>query len=235
MIQAIGQEGRLSDRVAEAVIRYIQENRLKEGDRLPNETELASALKVGRSTIREAMKQLASNNVITIVRGRGTFIADHIGQSSDPLGFRFAQNKKKLLLDLIELRLIVEPDIARLAAVRRTDSEAGRIQALQEEFESIIREHGKHTAVDVSFHVAIAEASHNSVISNIVPVLNQSVDLVISISGKSSLDRTIQYHRGICNAILQQNADEAESFMREHLTDHMNFILAVFGSGTEES
>ena len=227
MLSKIGQDGSLSDRVAEEVVRYIQDNRLKVGDRLPNETELAAALNVGRSTIREAMKQLANSNVVSIERGRGTFVKDRPGQVDDPLGFRFANDKKKLLVDLIELRLIVEPPIAALAAERRTQEDILRIRDAQAEVERMVALGVNHGAADAHFHATVAEATQNSVSSSIVPVLNRSVDLVISISGQSSLDRTMQYHRDICQAVARGDARAAEATMRAHLEDHRNFIFAV--------
>ena len=228
MLSKIGQEGRLSERVAEEVIRYILDNRLGDGERLPNEAALSEALGVGRSTIREAMKQLASRNIVSIERGRGTFVRSRPGQVSDPLGFRFAQNKQKLLVDLIELRLIVEPPIAELAARRRTDEDIRRIAAAQAEVERLVSLKLNHGAADAQFHAAIAQASQNSVSSAMVPILNQSVDLVISISGQSSRERTMQYHCGILEAISRGDPAGAERIMRIHLTDHRDFVFKVF-------
>ena len=229
MLERIGQEGRLSDRVADELIRYIQDNQLKGGDRLPNETELASLLNVGRSTVREAMKLLASNNVVSIERGRGTFIKERTGQTSDPLGFRFEYDKAKLLKDLIELRLIVEPPIAALAAKRHNDEELARIFAALELEERHVAEGVNHGPADAQFHASIAQASHNNVSSTMVPILNRSVDLVISISGKSSLEGTLRHHRNVYYAIADGDSERAEKAMRAHLEDHQDFIFRVFG------
>ena len=231
MLERIGQEGRLSERVAEEVIRYILDNKLGEGARLPNETALAESLCVGRSTVREAMKQLASRNIVTIERGRGTFVKGRLGQVADPLGFRFARNKQKLLVDLIELRLIVEPPIAALAAQRRDDDDIRRIADAQAEVERLVALKENHGPADAQFHAVIAQASQNSVSSAMVPILNQSVDLVISISGQASFDRTMQYHVGIVDAIARGDSQSAEAIMREHLTDHRDFVFKVFGNG----
>ena len=235
MLEKIGQDGSLSDRVAEEVLRYILDNQLTEGDRLPNETTLSEKLNVGRSTIREAMKLLASRNIVSIEHGRGTFIKDRPGQISDPLGFRFNYDKQKLLTDLIELRLIVEPPIAALAALRRTEDDIRRIAAIQDEVERMVAQKQNHGPADARFHSSIASASQNSVSSAMVPILNQSVDLVISISGQSSLDRTMQYHRNICAAIRDGDPEAAERIMREHLTDHHDFILKVFAGSQGEA
>ena len=229
MLERIGQDKPLSERVADEVIRYILDNRLSEGDRLPNETELAEALHVGRSTIREAMKRLATRNVVSIQRGRGTFIKARPGLISDPLGFRFAQDKRKLLIDLIELRLILEPPIAALASIRRTDADILRIREAQALVQRMVDAGQNHGAADAGFHAAIAQASQNSVISTMIPILNQSVDLVVSISGRASLDRTMQYHRDICEAISRGDARLAEAVMRSHLNDHREFVFQAFG------
>lgn len=235
MLAKIGQDASLSERVAHELVRYILDSKLTEGDRLPNEMALAGALHVGRSTIREAMKLLASRNIVSIEHGRGTFIKARPGQINDPLGFRFTQDKQKLLTDLIELRLIVEPPIAALAALRRTEADISQIAAIQDEVERLVALKENHAAADARFHSAIASASQNGVSSAMVPILNQSVDLVISISGKSSLDRTMAYHRSICQAIREGDPVAAEASMREHLTDHQDFIFKVFAGANDGS
>ena len=82
--------------------------------------ELAKLLVVGRSTIREAVKQLLSQNILEIKRGLGIFVAKNPGVLLDPFGFRFYKDKLKLGLDLCEIRLLIEPSLARNAAEHAT-------------------------------------------------------------------------------------------------------------------
>ena len=84
----------------------------------PNETILSERLNAGRSSVREAMKLLASRNIVTIRQGSGTYISSSPGMVDDPLGFTFIGNKQKLITDLLEVRFLLEPSIAAMAATR---------------------------------------------------------------------------------------------------------------------
>ena len=113
----------LTDRVADEIVRSIIGQKLKPGDKLPNEFELAKTLGVGRSTLREAIKTLVSRSVVEIRRGSGTFVSARSGVSEDPLGLEFLTDKVQVATDLLELRFLVEPRLASLAASRCTPEE----------------------------------------------------------------------------------------------------------------
>ena len=99
----------LPEQVSEQIANLITDRALHAGDKLPNEFEMAEQLGVGRGTIREAVKILVSRNVVEIKRGRGTFVCHHPGVVDDPFGFAFVKDKKKLAMDLCEIRMIIEP------------------------------------------------------------------------------------------------------------------------------
>lgn len=101
----------------------ILEENLQPGDRLPNETILSERLNAGRSSVREAMKLLASRNIVTIRQGSGTYIASSPGMVEDPLGFTFIGNKQKLIHDLLEVRFLLEPSIAAMAAANAEEKD----------------------------------------------------------------------------------------------------------------
>ena len=108
--------GNKAEQAAEALVAWIVAERLAPGDRIPREEELEEQLGVGRSTVREAVKLLASRNILEVRQGAGTFLSPKQGVTEDPLGFVLVQDKRKLAEDLLELRLILEPPIAALAA-----------------------------------------------------------------------------------------------------------------------
>ena len=110
----------LSEKVAANIKELIVKNQYKPGSKLPNEMELAGQLNVSRSTVREAIKILMSKNILVIKRGRGTYVCERPGVATDPLGVTF-MNKKDLLLYLFETRLLIEPAISELAAIRATE------------------------------------------------------------------------------------------------------------------
>ena len=117
------EEKSLPQKISDGIIALILEENLKPGDRLPNETILSQRLDVGRSSLREAMKLLASRNIVTIRQGSGTYIAASPGMVEDPLGFIFIDNKQKLVQDLLEVRFLLEPSIAAMAATRADEKD----------------------------------------------------------------------------------------------------------------
>ncbi len=104
-------------KISEDIIALILEENLQPGDKLPNETILSERLNAGRSSVRKAMKLLASRNIVPIRQGSGTYIASSPGMVEDPLGFTFIGNKQKA--DQRSFGgpfFLLEPSIAAMAA-----------------------------------------------------------------------------------------------------------------------
>jgi len=133
MYRRIPNEQRLSLEVANREKELIRKEKLKPGDKLPNEMQLAKLFGVSRPTVREAVKSLVSQNIIEIQRGKGTFVSETPGIASDPLGLEFVVGED-LHLSLIEVRLLIEPGVARLAAERGTPADIDRIGKYLQEF-----------------------------------------------------------------------------------------------------
>lgn len=115
-------EKTLSQRIAERIIKYILDENLQPGDKLPNETVMCERLNVGRSSLREAMRALASRNVITIRQGSGSYVSATPGMIDDPFGLTFVEDKQKMIKDLMEIRFLIEPSIAAMAAIRADET-----------------------------------------------------------------------------------------------------------------
>lgn len=215
----------LADQVAESIQTEIMQGKLKAGEKLPNEYDLAQKLGVGRGTIREAVKQLATRNVLEIRRGSGTYVAQEPGVVEDPLGFAFEPDKNRLALDLCEVRLLLEPQIAALAAERATDEEIDAIRTSCDACVAKIRAGENHTEQDIGFHEAIARASHNGVITKVVPVIQQGVSIFIEVTHSDLVEMTVRTHQQIMDAIARRDENAAYAAMREHLItnrDHIN-------------
>ena len=116
----------LAEQVAQRIKDYILEEKLKSGDKLPTETALAREMGVARSTVREAIKRLESQNILTVRHGAGSFVTDQPGLADDPLGLDFIEDKERLAFDLLEVRNIIEPAIAALAARHATPEDIAR-------------------------------------------------------------------------------------------------------------
>ena len=221
------EEKSLPQKISEDIISFILEEKLQPGDKLPNETVLSEHLNAGRSSIREAMKLLASRNIVTIRQGSGTYIASSPGMVEDPLGFTFIGNKQKLINDLLEIRFLLEPSIAAMAATHADKKDIKKITALCDEVEELLRNHEDHTQKDIEFHTAIALSSKNVVVPRLIPVINSSIPLFVETTGGILRRETIESHREIADAIACRDPLRAQDAMYLHLVYNRKWICSL--------
>ncbi|WP_314208623.1 FadR/GntR family transcriptional regulator [Vagococcus salmoninarum] len=216
----------LSERVADDIQEMIISQKYLVGERLANEFELAEELKVGRNTIREAIKLLASKNIVEIRRGKGTFVSERPGLIDDPLGLSFLSNQAFLSADLLEVRQIIEPAIAKLAARNRTSENIEEMLASCLAVEEAIALGKNHTEEDMLFHTAIAKGTQNQVIPNLIPIIHSSISAFIEETNNVLKQETITTHREILAAIKSGSEEQAEEAMKEHLRINAELIKA---------
>lgn len=214
--------------IADKIIDLIESKELLPGEKLPSEQELMKELNVGRGTIREAIKSLVSRNIVEIRRGVGTFVAKNTGIVEDPLGFSFIDNKKKLVKDSMDVRLLLEPSIARWAARNATDSEILEIIELSKKIETAILNDENYSDLDVEFHTKIANSSRNLVVENLIPILNTNIRSLIDVTHAVLKEYTILSHKKIANAIKERDEEMAEQLMREHIEINQNYLDESF-------
>lgn len=214
--------------IADKIIDLIESKELLPGEKLPSEQELMKELNVGRGTIREAIKSLVSRNIVEIRRGVGTFVAKNTGVVEDPLGFSFINNKKKLVKDSMDVRLLLEPSIARWAARNATDSEILEIIELSKRIEKAILNDEDYSDLDVEFHTKIANSSRNLVVENLIPILNMNIRSLIDVTHAVLREHTILSHKKIANAIKERDEEMAEQLMREHIEINQNYLDESF-------
>lgn len=219
----------LPEQVSEQIANLITDRELKAGDKLPNEFEMAEQLSVGRGTIREAVKILVSRNIVEIRRGCGTFVCRHPGMIDDPFGFAFVNDKKKLALDLCEVRLMIEPELAALAAQRATDEEIKKLQKVADEVADLCLHEKQHMEKDIEFHELIAKFSKNSVMPKLVPVIQAGVSLFIQVTDLSLAKETVRTHQLVVDAIRERNPQKAREAMTEHLKTNKDKIENLSG------
>ena len=207
----------LAEQTADRLAETIMNAEFKTGQQLPSEFQLAEKLDVGRGTIREAIKILISRHVVEIKRGTGTFVAERPGQVEDPLGLAYIKDKKKLSMDLYEMRLMIEPQIASLAAKRVTKEGMMKIEESLLAIEANIAKKLPWTDEDIAFHETIAQASGNQLASTLIPIIHSAVKIFAYLYGKPLTETTIATHREILDAIRDKNPERAEIAMRKHL------------------
>lgn len=218
----------LADQAAESIEQMIIKHSILPGTKIPNEYSLAKQLNVGRSTIREAIKILESRNVLSVVRGSGTYVCEWPGLVEDPFGFRFEQDKKQLALDLCEIRTQIEPFLASLAARNASLNDVQELQATCDEITSMInRESPDYSLKDIEFHTKIAICSGNQVSSKLVPVINQGISAYAQLTEPALASRAPITHQKIVDAIRNRDEQGARAAMEEHLCDNMEILLNV--------
>jgi GntR family transcriptional repressor for pyruvate dehydrogenase complex len=230
MYKRISNERRLSLEVANRIKELIRKEKLKPGNKLPNEMQLAELFGVSRPTVREAAKSLVSQNIIEIHRGKGTFVSQTPGIASDPLGLDFLTGKD-LHLSLIEVRLLIEPGVARLAAERGTPSDVDRIEEYLREMKKNVDRHEVGMGTELEFHRSIAEATENPVIMRLVPIIMDSIIKTYRDAPRTSEDhrQALLEHTEIYQAIKSGNKEGAYKAMERHLQNSYRRTLSRRG------
>lgn len=195
------------------------------GAKLPNEFELGQMFEVGRSTIREAVKSLVSKGVLEVRRGDGTYIQSHVPMTEDPLGLSKLDDKYKLALELLEVRLLLEPEIAANAAIRATEEEKIQVKELCDATEEMYRKGEDHIPMDIAFHTCIGRCSKNRVVEMLLPVINTAIMTFANLTHRQLMQETIDTHRAVTNAILAGDSLGAKCAMMMHLTYNRQAIL----------
>lgn len=208
----------LGNQIEEALLEYICQDDIEIGSKLPNEFDLAEKFSVGRSTIREAVKSLVTKGVLEVRRGSGTYVVSKQLLEDDPLGLSKLEDKYKLALELVDVRLMLEPEIAARAAEYADDAQIERIRQLCDEVEERILSGKNHMAKDIEFHKAIANCSQNRVVEMLIPIINSAITTFVNLTYRKLKDETILTHRAITEAISDHDSTGARSAMVMHLT-----------------
>lgn len=219
MLKAFNENSRpLAERVADRIGELIITNDIQRGEKLPNEFELAESLNVGRGTIREAVKILVSRNILEIRRGKGTFVAQEPGVADDPYGLRFYDDKEKLMRDLIQIRFMLEPQIAELAALNASEENIEEMQRLNQEIMKLIRNGERYIEKDIELHSCWAKSTQNEIIPHLLPAIHRAIALFFETTDKNEWLASTRAHVKIIEAIERHDQDAAREAMIEHLS-----------------
>lgn len=213
-----------SARLYEQIVRQIEDSitagSLKPGDQLPAERELAQKFGVSRTAVREAVKALRQKGLVEAYSGRGTFITNGTSQAvrqSLDLLVRIGQADGSR--HLAEVRAILEPEIAALAAGRIGEEHLARMRQAIDTMDASRRDGHAFIEADLDFHLALAEAARNplilSLLDSIVGLLREQRLRIFQVEGGP--ERGQLHHRRILAAIEQRDAQAARQAMREHL------------------
>ncbi len=214
----------LSEEVVDLIIGAIKSGEFEAGSRIPNEMELAARFSVGRGTIREAIKQLVSRNILEIHRGNGTYVCSNVGVTEDPMGLKFLSDEKQRALDLCEIRLMIEPEIVKKAALSSTDDDIERMQMLCDRVAEKIRKGENHFQEDTDLHAFWAECTRNQILPRLMPILMEGVSLNVEVTNRELTEQTLINHQGIIDSIKKRDPESAAGYMRRHIESNIEYI-----------
>ena len=198
----------------------IRDQGLEPGDRLPPERDLAEQLQVSRSSLREATRALELQGLVTIRPGAGTFVRDSAAAPPNDALVAYLANGSEALIDVFEMRHILEPQIAALAARRSIPEDILRMEELLVVQGRQIAQGETGARGDTAFHFAIAEATHNSalvkVITAVADILGQSREEPFQVPGRPQ--RSLSSHRYILDMLRSGDAEGAREAMEHHIS-----------------
>jgi GntR family transcriptional repressor for pyruvate dehydrogenase complex len=222
--------------IYETVIEYLKQQiangELKPGDRLPTVMALARQLEVNPASVREAYRVLQTLGILTLGRGKGTFVSNGVNASSELLvHLRFAERQSIAYLQ--EARRLIEPAIAALAAQRATPGEAAAIMEAAEELEKVPRYGDKYVEPDVRFHELVFLAAHNPVLAQFLTAIRERLvdSRRLTKDIPDAIEKAAHYHKLIAIAIKERNPEAARALMSQHVDDVEHSYME---SGTPE-
>jgi GntR family transcriptional regulator, transcriptional repressor for pyruvate dehydrogenase complex len=211
---------RLYEQIVQQIEESIVKGSLKPGDQLPPERELAQRFGVSRTAVREAVKALREKGLVEAFSGRGTFITDgttHAVRQSLDLMIKIGQPEG--FTHLAEVRAILEPEIAALAATRIQDSELATMREAVAVMDRSGQDPDAYIEADLDFHLALAEAAANplilSLLDSIVGLLREQRLRIFNVPGGPARGQI--HHKRILQAVERHDTQMAREAMREHL------------------
>ena len=215
------QSSRLYEQVVGQIEQLITEGKLSPGDRLPSERLLSEQFNVSRTVVREAIKALREKGLVEIRPGKGTFIVDSMSDvMRQSIGLMVRIDHLNGLENLIQVRSIIEPEIAAIAAQKATPDDIKQLECYIGAMDEAMQDNDAvaYIAADQGFHDVLARATQNDLlfrlIGTIVDLLREQRERTFRRGGAN---RGQRYHKRLLETVQQKNSAAARQAMIEHL------------------
>jgi len=212
----------------ERIQKLLEEGQLNPGARLPPERELAQLLSVSRSSLREALKALALMGVLESRVADGTYVrTSAVSGLADSLQFSILLRSKTSFMELIEARMVLEPELVRLATPKITEDQLARLEYELEILSSLVQSTENFNEHDTMFHLLIAEGADNQILYGFARVLQRmAVVSRAKTAYRYNLAKTCAEHGDIVKQMRARNVDGARQAMIAHLEGVKSVTLA---------
>jgi len=224
---------RLTDQIVDRVVLLVANKKLRPGDRIPTEKQLMKQFGVGRSSIREAIGALVLCGVLSSRSGYGTFV--NVAQSDFPqntLRWRVNMGQEKIG-ELVEARIALEQAVARLAALKADKNDIAEMSNCLAQLKKAINGGQKtlRLKADMSFHFALAKASHNNTLCRFLSEFRNMMELWVKQAIRTESiyadDIVISHHQEILNAVESHDVERAQIALRQHLEASANNLSVI--------
>lgn len=223
------QRSRLSEQIVIQLCQMIGQGQLQPGDRLPPERDLADRLQVSRASLREALRAMELAGIVTTRHGGGTVVREFANDGLLSPLLLLLNVRDDLVGDLLEARLIFEPETAARAAVRATaDDLAALERIIRRQQELLGADPGAPwLQLDRQFHIALARASRNEVAVRLTSYLMEMLPDAARhfVASSERLERAMTRHQQIIHAVRAGDAQHAREAMLHHLREVEEFVL----------
>jgi GntR family transcriptional regulator, transcriptional repressor for pyruvate dehydrogenase complex len=214
------QTTKLFEQITEQIEQQILRGDLQSGDRLPTERELAEQFHASRTAVREAMKILAQKGLLEMRPGRGTIVINGTSQAlRDSLGLMLRVAQVDSARELVEVREILEPEIAALAAVRATERDVVDLREAVETMDAHLHDADAFISADNFFHQVLAKATQNALVLTlmdpIMELLSEQRKQIFFVDGGPL--RGQFHHKQLLDAVGYHDPEAARNAMRAHL------------------
>jgi len=224
-----------NNQLSNTIINYILSGEFKVGNRLPSERELAEKLGVSRSKVREVIQKLCSLGYLKSVRGSGTYLVksnDMIASAASATKLEWELDfEKTKLMEIWQVRYILESAAAGIAANRATKEDLNNIREAFLHYEELVKQSAPSqeiVAATMDFHNSIIRATHNQVLQDIVESMSDFMkftrDKTQTISDSDT--RAVEHHRKLMDMIFEGDPEHARACMQDHLLDVRRDIYA---------
>jgi DNA-binding FadR family transcriptional regulator len=225
----------VSTAVADELRKEIIGGARNAGEQLPGNRELAARYGVSMGSVREAISMLSAEGLIETRAGRGTYVAAGANlRLPTPVAGSQRLHERKYIEELIEAREILEMKLVVLAAQRASDDQIAELEGILKRMEEAIHEPALYAEADVQFHLAMAEAAGNRVLSeamrNIRASLKREMELSAEVGARrhGDLRFSADSHRRVLNAIKAGDPELARSEMFDIMSRHHEFVLSMY-------
>jgi GntR family transcriptional repressor for pyruvate dehydrogenase complex len=209
----------LPDRIAERLVSLIAERKLRPGDKLPSERDLAVMMQVSRPSLREALRALDMMKIVEIRHGSGTFVASlRPERLVEHFDFVFSLDDSTFA-QALDARSMLEPNLAAAAAQNATEAELAAIINCMERAALSVHDPKLFLEADLELHQLITAAVHNQIIARFMSILSRLglASRMRTVALKGVREQTLQDHQAIVEALLRRDPEAAASIMQKHI------------------